>query len=248
MQLAELSSYAIAELPKATPVVIPLAAMEQHGRHLPLATDSLLCAEVLRRAEERLADRVLVAPLQWLGNSDHHLEFCGTMSAGPRTYLDLLNDVLETFLTHGFRRLVLFNGHGGNDVPARQAIFETRQRHRRRSDLLLLLTTYWALGSKPQEIEPSLVQRQMGHACEWETSMMLRLRPDLVGDYQSLEPISQTMPLEPAAQGWITPDRSQVGHIGNPSAATAVKGEKLLSIFADDAVAMLERVMAWRAP
>jgi creatinine amidohydrolase/Fe(II)-dependent formamide hydrolase-like protein len=56
------------------------------------------------------------------------------------------------------------------------------------------------------------------------------------------------MPLEPAAQGWITPDRSQVGHIGNPSAATAVKGEKLLSIFADDAVAMLERVMAWRAP
>src|SRR5206468_85703 len=81
----------------------------------------------------RLGDGVLWAPLTWLGNSHHHLDFAGTLSASPRLYLDLLGDLLENLITHGFRRLVLLNGHGGNIVPASQAVFEVRQRHRDRS-------------------------------------------------------------------------------------------------------------------
>src|SRR5687767_11970997 len=75
MKLSELTWPAIAALPKDTPVVFPVAALEQHGGHMPLFTDSLLCGEVVRRVEERLGDRVLFAPLLWLGNSDHHLDF-----------------------------------------------------------------------------------------------------------------------------------------------------------------------------
>ncbi|MGH7955900.1 MAG: creatininase family protein, partial [Opitutaceae bacterium] len=136
MNLTELSWPKVAALSKDTPVVFPIAAVEQHGHHLPVFTDSLLLGEIIRRVREPLAGRVLFAPLMWLGNSDHHLDFAGTLSAAPRTYLDLLYGLADNFVQHGFRRLVFVNGHGGNDVPGRQAVFELRQRHRQRDDLL----------------------------------------------------------------------------------------------------------------
>ena len=82
----------------------------------------------------------------WLGNLHHHLDFASTLSAAPRTYLDLLGDLIDNFVAHGFRRIVLLNGHGGNIVPASQAVFEARQRYRGRDDLLLLGATYWLWG------------------------------------------------------------------------------------------------------
>ena len=245
MQLTDLNWPAMEALSKDTPVVFPVAALEQHGRHLPLFTDSLLLGEIIRRAAERLSNRVLFAPLQWLGNSDHHLEFPGTLSAPPRTYIDLLNGLFENFIKHGFRRLVIINGHGGNDIPGRQAIFETRQRHRDRNDLLLLFATYWQLGAKPWESEPSLQQRQMGHACEWETSMILRLAPKLVGPLSQVESVPFGNPFEPASRGWITRDRTKPGHIGDPRAATSDKGEALFRAFTEAVVGLLERVVAW---
>src|SRR5687767_5300445 len=198
MDLTELSWPAVAALSKDTPVVFPIAAVEQHGHHLPVFTDSLLLGEIVRRAKASLADKVLFAPLMWLGNSDHHLDFAGTLSAPPRTYLDLLNGLAENFVQHGFRRLVFVNGHGGNDVPGRQAVFELRQRHRQRDDLLFLLATYWSLGAKPWESNPSLQQKAMGHACEWETSMMLRLAPQMVGDYRAAKAVDPGTPFTPA--------------------------------------------------
>jgi len=152
---------------------------------------------------------------------------------------------LENFIQHGFRRLVIINGHGGNDVPGRQSIFETRQRHRERADLLLLFATYWHLGAKPWETEPALQQRQMGHACEWETSMILRLAPKLVGPTSQLEPVPQSQQFEPASRGWITRDRTESGHIGDPRTATPEKGEALFRAFSEDVVRLLERVVAW---
>ncbi len=245
MDLVELSWPAVAALSKDTPVVFPIAALEQHGHHLPVFTDSLLLGEIIRRAKERLADRVLCAPLLWLGNSDHHLDFAGTLSAPPRTYLDVLNGLAENFVRHGFKRFVFINGHGGNDVPGRQVIFELRQRYRDRNDLLFLLATYWNLGGKPHETEPSLQQREMGHACEWETSMMLRLAPQLVGDYRKAKPVESPNALAPAARGWITRERTAPGHLGLPHHATAEKGEHLFRAFAADVVALLERVIGW---
>lgn len=245
MLLPEMKWPEVAALSADTPVVLPVAALEQHGRHLPVFTDSLLLGEVIRRAAERRGDRVLFAPLLWLGNSDHHLDFPGTLSAAPRTYLDLLGTLLENFLTHGFRRLILLNGHGGNIVPIQQAVFEVRQRHRARDDLLLLGASYWLLGSRPHEVDPLFRQVRMGHACEWETSMMLLLAPLLVGDLTVVEPVEWGIPFEPATRGWITRERSEPGHIGSPREATAEKGETLFRLFADDVIALLDRVLAW---
>jgi creatinine amidohydrolase len=245
MQLAELKWPDVGALSRDVPVVIPIAALEQHGRHMPVFTDSLLLGEVMRRVMERLKGRVLFTPLMWLGNSEHHLDFPGTMTAGPRVYLDLLKDMVENFLFHDFRRIVLVNGHGGNIVPGQQAMFEVRQKYRQRRDLVLLSATYWTLGSKPQKSDGSFVQDHMGHACEWETSMMLRIRPELVGDYKAVKAVPQGDPFEPASRGWITKDRSEPGHIGQPAEASAEKGELLFRLFADDVAGYLERIVAW---
>ena len=245
MELLELTWPRVAALSKSTPVVIPIAALEQHGGHMPVFTDSLLLGEVVHRAAASMQERVLWAPLMWLGNSHHHLDFPGTMSASPRVYLDLLTDLIENMLTHGFQRIVLLNGHGGNIVPAQQATFEVRQKYRSRNDLLLLAATYWTLGGEPLKNDPSLQQRQMGHACEWETSMMLRIAPQLVGDLTNLETMDFGKPFDPAHRAWITKDRTTIGHIGNPRLATAEKGESLLRVFSADVVGLLERVIAW---
>jgi creatinine amidohydrolase len=245
VQLLEMNWPAVAAVSKDVPIVVPIAAVEQHGRHLPVFTDSMLLGEIVRRAALELGDRVIWTPLLWLGNSHHHLDFPGTLSAAPRTYLDLLGDLIDNLVTHGFRRIVLLNGHGGNIVPAQQAVFEARQRYRTRDDLLLLAATYWLLGSQPHEIDPAIVQDQMGHACEWETSMILHLAPQLVGELDAIEPVSQEASFGPASRGWTTRERSVPGHIGDPRRASAEKGETLCRIFSQDVVAFLGRVIAW---
>jgi creatinine amidohydrolase len=235
---------AVAALAKDTPVVIPVAALEQHGHHLPVFTDSMLVGEIARRAEAQLQDRALFTPVMWLGNSQHHIDFAGTMSAAPRTYLDMLVDMIENFITHGFQKIVIVNGHGGNNVPGEQAIFEVRQKHRQRTDLVLVFACYWSLGCKPREVEGAFEQSAMGHACEWETSMILALAPHLVGDYQKAEPVDPAGGLEPAHRAWTTKERSTPGHIGNPRVASAAKGETLLGLFTADLVKLLDRVRA----
>jgi creatinine amidohydrolase len=219
----------VAALAHDLPVVVPIAALEQHGRHMPLFTDSLLLGEVVRRCAEPLKARVLFTPL----------------SASPRVYLDLLIDLAENLIAHGFRRIVLLNGHGGNIVPAQQALFELRQKLRGRGDLLLLSATYWTLGTRIGPIDAALKQTQMGHACEWETSMMLRLAPHLVGDYRNAPDVPWGRAFGPGHRAWITKERTEPGHIGYPQHASADKGELLFRAFAADVVAFLERVAAW---
>jgi creatinine amidohydrolase len=246
MELLELSWPEVNALSRDTPVILPIAALEQHGHHLPVFTDSLLLGEVLRRVKLSLYDRVLFAPLYWLGNSEHHVDFPGTMSAGPRTYLDSLRDMAENFIRHGFRRIVFVNGHGGNIVPAQQATFELRQKYRDRTDLLLLSATYWTAGADPLKDVPGLKQDRMGHACEWETSMILRLAPQLVvGDVATVPDVAFGRAFEPAHRAWAMPDRSVPGHIGSPRHATAEKGEGLFQSFATAVSTLLDRVVAW---
>jgi len=247
MELPDLAWPAVAALPKTTPIVFPIAALEQHGHHMPVFTDSLLCGEIMRRVKlTPVGEKCLFAPLQWFGNSHHHLDSPGTLSASARTYLDMLQDLAKCFLSHGFSRIVFVNGHGGNIVPSQQALFELKQEHRKWHELLLLSITYWdSVGSPPTDI-PGLVQKHMGHACEWETSMMLRLAPHLVvGDVAAVPEVPFGKGFAPGYRAWVMPDRSELGHIGTPSAATAEKGEALFAYFAAGVAAYLERVVNW---
>ena len=245
MNLANLSWPRIAAVAPEATLVFPVAAIEQHGHHLPVATDSMLLAEVMRRVEPLVAEEpILFAPLQWLGNSDHHLHFPGTISLDPKGYINLLNRLMDNAISHGFRRVVFLNGHGGNDIPGRQAVFETRQRHRTRDDLLLLFTTYWDHAT-PWKSRTDLVQRAMGHACEWETSMILAIAPALVAPVCELVDIPVGYEFEPAYRGWITDDRSTLGHMGAPRHASAEKGEHLLHCYSKSVAAFLKKVASW---
>ncbi len=246
MQLSEMTWPAVDALDRKTPVLIPIAALEQHGRHMPVFTDSLLCGEVTRRIDAALSDHILMTPLMWLGNSEHHLDFPGTMSASPRVYLDLLKDMVENFLFHGFKRIVLLNGHGGNMIPSQQALFEIRQERRKENDLLLITTTYWTLGDPPQDPQESIFQRQMGHACEWETSMIMRIRPELVvGDPGDVADVPWGTAFLPGNRAWTMADRSEPGHVGYPQYASAEKGEFLLQAMSQNAINYLQRVIDW---
>ena len=180
----------------------------------------------------------------WLGNSHHHMDFSGTVSAEPRVWLDLLTGLVDNMIVHGFRRILVINGHGGNDVPARQATFELRQQYRDRNDLLLLAATYWTLADPTKSI-PGLKQQQMGHACEWETSMVLRLTPELVKHHTEVAEVEFGNPFEPAIRAWTMPDRSVPGHIGDPAAATADKGEQLFEVVSCGAGQSVQRMSDW---
>lgn len=246
MNLSEMTWPQVAALDRNTPVVFPIAALEQHGRHMPLFTDSLLLGEIVRRLQQRpIAAHIVLAPLQWLGNSHHHLDMPGTLSAEPRNYLNLLHDLAECVLMHGFRRVVFINGHGGNTTPSQQAIFELRQKYRHRQDLLLAALTYWD-SIRPTEHIQGLTQQQMGHACEWETSMMLALHPELVAtDPEQVPDVPFGTGAAPAYRGWTMADRSEPGHIGSAAAATATKGEDLFNVFTTGVADFLERIVAW---
>lgn len=245
MQLAHLTSPAVAALSRDMPIVFPIGAVEQHSHHLPVFTDSLVIGELSRRADEQLKDEVLFAPVMWLGGSHHHLDFAGTLSASPRVYLDLLRDLAECFLHHGFRRFVFLNGHGGNSVPAQQALFEVRQKYRERPDLLLLMANYWMLGENPAASIPGLTQPAVQHACQWETSIMLALQPERVQDTEALKPVDFGNPFLPAVRSWVTQDVTEAGHIGDPRSGKAEIGHALLDHYTRDVVALLRRVVAW---
>lgn len=246
MELTGLKWTDVAALDRNTPVVFPIAALEQHGHHMPLFTDSLLLGEVLRRVQlQPVAQKVLFAPLQWLGNSHHHLDMPGTLSADPRLYIELLKGLAENFLGHGFRRIVFVNGHGGNTVPSQQAMFELRQVRRTDPALLLLALTYWD-SARPTDTISGLSQQEMGHACEWETSMMLALRPELVAaNWAQVQKVPEGVGAGPGYRGWVMADRSVPGHIGEPSKASAEKGEALFECFARGVGSFLERAVAW---
>src|SRR5947208_2794083 len=114
MRFHEMTWPQLRQVPRDVTVVAPIAACEQHSRHLPTFTDTLLVTAVAEGAERQLPERVLLLPTQWLGASAHHLRFGATLSAEVDTHIDMLCDLLRPLLEDGYRRLLVLNGHGGN--------------------------------------------------------------------------------------------------------------------------------------
>src|SRR3954451_21843427 len=107
---------------ESTLVVAPIAACEQHSRHLPVFTDSILVGAVADGVERALADRVVLLPVLWLGATEHHLPFGGTLTDTLPTYEQVLVELLTPLLHDGFRRVILLNGNGGNLDPLHVAL------------------------------------------------------------------------------------------------------------------------------
>src|SRR6187402_563877 len=115
MRFEELTSPEVAALDRdRTVLILPLGSVEQHGRHMPLGTDTMLAHAVSLAAAGQLAD-VAVLPPPWYGFSAHHMRFAGTVTLRAETMHALVEDIAASVVAHGFRRLVLLNGHGGNN-------------------------------------------------------------------------------------------------------------------------------------
>src|SRR5579884_404314 len=160
-----------------TVVVAPIAACEQHSRHLPTITDTVLVTGVADGVERRLPQQVLLLPTQWFGASSHHLRFGATLSAEVDTHIQMLCDLLTPLLDDGHQRVLVLNGHGGNIDTMHVALRRLQPAYRER---ILSAASYWELAEKELAALAEGPRKSMGHACEYETSMVLALRPELV--------------------------------------------------------------------
>ena len=177
MFLWELTSPEIAALPRDIVVLIPVASCEQHSLHLPVWSDSFIGQDVARRVHEKVPDDVLILPVQWLGYSQHHSRYPGTVSAISSTHMDLMLDMVDSMVSHGFRKILLQNSHGGNSAGIQVLLQRLMEKHQ---DDEAEFYSRWAWAANDTLNSIRALPGGSGHAGETETSMMLAIRPDLV--------------------------------------------------------------------
>lgn len=229
-------------------VVLPVASMEQHGPHLPTGVDTILCEGVCKAGAEKVAGDtpVVVAPTLWCGMAEHHMAFGGTFTFDIPTYRAVLFAFLRSIERHGFRRVLIVNGHGGN-IAALNAFLPDFARE---TALTVRAATYFELAAS--DLAPLLEdQKRVHHACEVETSLMMVLAPDTVKHDRLPEafggvaggnaPVWQDPPARFRSFKDITPS----GVNGDARRANRQKGEKLLAVCVDGLAATLRSEKTW---
>jgi creatinine amidohydrolase len=220
--------------------VVAFGAVEQHGHHLPLGTDAMLGDELSKRLADRLD--AFRAPTVRIGCSRHHLAFPGTMSVTEETFQGIVGDLLRGWAEHGFRRIVLLPTHGGNFAPLTAALERMEPLDGVKvigiGDLGLLVRATLGLGA-----ELGVPASEGGlHAGQWETSMMLALRPELVKMDRAVA--GYTGDLEtalPRFMGEGVHVLTDTGVIGDPANATAEHGHLYAERLLDLAAELIER-------
>jgi creatinine amidohydrolase len=236
-RLERLTSPEVAAIDKRDAVVIqPIASIEQHGPHLPCVTDTLMAEALTDRSIACTPTSVNVwrLPVLSYGKSTEHLGYPGTITLSTETLLAVCNEVGRSVAASGFRKLVFLNGHGGQP----QLLEAVSRDIRERCGLQVFPLSPYRLGF-PEGIVSSSFEAEYGlHGGEMETSIIMALAPELVrtehlvvgsnwvGEtYSRLNYLSLESALPTA---WLTRDVSTNGVIGDPTLATAEKGEKVL--------------------
>jgi creatinine amidohydrolase len=218
-------------LPRATTLlVLPTAAIEQHGHHLPLATDTLINNLLLGKALELVPAElpIYALPPVCYGKSNEHLGFPGTLSLSAQTFLAVVRDLGESVAASGFRKVALYNTHGGN-----ASLVDALARDLRAEFGLRTFTLFGSPGATFEGV--SVQERTYGfHAGEIETAYLLHATPELVhrDDYTAnyIARVDQPEPLKPEGSSanfaWLTKDIAPSGVMGDPSGATEANGER----------------------
>ncbi|MGE0420408.1 MAG: creatininase family protein [Acetobacteraceae bacterium] len=233
-------------------VVLPVASIEQHGPHLPVEVDSMLGEAVAARTAAKVAEKgehILVLPVLWTGLSEHHMSFGGTVTLDNAAFAAVVEGVVRSVNRHGFRRIVLLNAHGGNETALRHITDDLTPK----MGIPIVQFTYWYAAAVP--IAKILeTQGGLSHACEAETSMMMALRPELVAtDRIPLAKANTTPNVDDLVGGGVyrwrsIGSRSSSGVIGNPEAASAEKGERLLDAISTALATKLCNRELWELP
>jgi creatinine amidohydrolase len=248
--LARLSWTQVRELAarEGSTVVWPWGAVEQHGPHLPLGTDALFAERVLEAVLQALPPEwpICRLPPQMLGFSPEHLSFPGTLSLSASLVLELVSTVGQQLARDGFRRLVLFNAHGGQIALLQAA---ARQLHAQAPSLGVLPCFLWSGPEGVAELIPEPERHQGLHAGLAETSLMLHLAPEQVGP---LRPRDGCLPSGPpqgwdlegaVPAAWLTAELSASGVIGSAAGADAALGAALFERLVAGWIARFESLL-----
>ena len=252
MLLEDLSWPEVQRLKPATKLVLlPLGSFEQHGHHLPLTTDTDIVTAIARRLEQKRPKHTLCLPTLWPGHSTHHFFFPGTLSVRQMPYIQLVIELCRSIVNFGGRKILLLNGHGGNDVPIRAALRELKSDFPKAQ---FVFASYWSLASRSiAQIRESGVGG-LGHACEMETSIMLHLHPNRVKlRLARRDGPKHTDPYRKADMQYGRPiyfvnefhEVTKTGTIGHPESATAAKGKKFLDGIVKEVLAFVDQFAKW---
>ena len=226
MILSEANYGQVRDQPPFDVAVLPLGATEPHNLHLPYGTDTIQAEAVGRLASERAEARgarvVLLPPLPY-GTETNQMRFPLAMNLDPSTVAKVISDLIASLETHGIRKCVLLNGHGGNDLK-----WMLREFHLKTTVHLFACNWYRMIGDVAREglDDPG------DHAGELETSMILHLRPDLVSMEQADPGSMAPTRFDAVNRGWIEITRpwhllTTNSGAGDPRPSTAAKGEAL---------------------
>jgi creatinine amidohydrolase len=232
--------------PEKTVAILPVAATEQHGPHLPVMTDTAIAEGMIALLRARLpADlSVLVLPIQSIGKSNEHLLSPGTLSLSAETLLRVLVETGEGVHRAGLRKLVLANSHGGN-----ASVISTATRELRVRLGMLAVATHWRWFGLPNGMYDAVEAKHGIHAGDIETSLMLQFRNDLVRMDKAKDFVSSAIAMEKEFKhlsptgthsfGWIAQDLNPEGPVGNAAIATAEKGALTAAHQADGFIDLL---------
>jgi creatinine amidohydrolase len=230
--------------------ILPAGSLEQHGPHLPVITDTASASAASVAAARLVASDVPVAVLPglWLGLSEHHLPFGGTISVDYAAYRAILESIVRSLRAIGFARLLIVNGHGGNIDPLAVASRELAVAY----DFPIVATTPWFLArDKIAAIFESDTAPK--HACEGETSVMMAIAGDIVKTDKLDEAMQQApAPVHPPAgfsRFYSFSERAPVtGTWGDPRSATAEKGARFLAVQAEALAEAIRDKVLWSRP
>jgi creatinine amidohydrolase len=246
----------IKEMPDKENVAIvqPIGAIEQHGPHLPLAVDSAISVGVLGKALSKLDSNIpaYALPCLYYGKSNEHWQFPGTITLSAETLLSVIKEVAESIYRAGFRKLVLMNSHGGQPQIMEIA---ARDIHQQYPDFLVFPLFTWRVPHIAGELLTPQEREYGIHAGDAETSIMLSLLPEQVKMDKAVREYPQGLPQDSLLSmegklpfAWLTAELSKSGVIGDATAASLEKGDRLLASVADGWVRAIKDVYKFRQP
>jgi len=247
---SDLSTNALAALDWSSVVVVaPIAAIEQHGPHLPVGVDAMIMQGLIERIAPRLPERprALFLPMQSVGVSTEHGDFPGTLSLAPQTALNLVLEIASGAVRAGARKILLLNSHGGNSPLLAQAALELRAR----SAILAVACSFSRFGYPKGLYDQDELRHGIHGGCV-ETSLMLALRPELVDMSRAENFAVATRNYEreftwlradrPAGFGWMARDLSPAGAMGDAASATEAKGLSTIQFWAEAFVELVRDI------